>query len=63
MKKKLNLYQNYTIKSNYSSIIVLSDSSYKTGMGTPHKRCLEIHQYGRFSIKVKRALRLPLSSG
>lgn len=47
----------------YSSIIVLSDSSYKTGIGTPHERCLEIHQYGRFSINVKRAFRLPPSSG
>lgn len=47
----------------YSSITVLSDSSYKTGIGTPHERCLEIHQYGRFSINVKRAFRLPLSSG
>lgn len=43
--------------------MALSDSSYKTGIGTPHERCLEIHQYGRFSINVKRALRLPLSSG
>lgn len=57
------MFKEYIVLNNYSSIMALSDLSYKTGMGTPHERCLEIHQYGRFSINVKRALRLPLSSG